>query len=230
MPGKAHAVLLLAGTLLAVIPAVAQENKSVITLDEFMNATEIKEAKLSPDGSAAVIATVDSDWQHNRYRSDLWIWKAKTGATLPLTRSGHARSPQWSPDGRYIAFLSDLALPEDKETDDVPERLWLIAADSGESFPLYQEKLETHAFAWSADGLQIFFSCASPLSQSAEEARKAQWKDVIRWREQERGDLLLAMPTAAAIRAEEPAAPSRSCSRQRAATSAFVPDYRYKRR
>ena len=204
MPGKAHAVLLLAGTLLAAIPAVTQENKSVITLDEFMNATEIKEAKLSPDGSAAVIATVDSDWQHNRYRSDLWIWKAKTGATLPLTRSGHARSPQWSPDGRYIAFLSDLALPEDKETDDVPERLWLIAADSGESFPLYQEKLETHAFAWSADGLQIFFSCASPLSQSAEEARKAQWKDVIRWREQERGDLLLAMPTAAAIQQKNP--------------------------
>ena len=84
MPGNARAVLLLAGTLLAGIPAVAQETKSVITLDEFMNATEVKEAKLSPDGSAAVIATVDSDWQHNRYRSDLWIWKAKTGATLPL--------------------------------------------------------------------------------------------------------------------------------------------------
>jgi dipeptidyl aminopeptidase/acylaminoacyl peptidase len=102
--GNARAVLLLAGTLLAGIPAVAQETKSVITLDEFMNATEIKEAKLSPDGSAAVMTTVDSDWQHNRYRSDLWIWKAKTGETLPLTRSGHAHSPQWSPDGRWVAL------------------------------------------------------------------------------------------------------------------------------
>jgi dipeptidyl aminopeptidase/acylaminoacyl peptidase len=104
LPGNARAVLLLAGTLLAGIPAVAQETKSVITLDEFMNATEIKEAKLSPDGSAAVMTTVDSDWQHNRYRSDLWIWKAKTGETLPLTRSGHAHSPQWSPDGRWVAL------------------------------------------------------------------------------------------------------------------------------
>ena len=93
---------------------------------------------------------------------------------------------------------------EDKESDDVPERLWLIAADSGESFPLYREKLEAHAFAWSANGSQIFFSCASPLSKSAEEARKAQWKDVIRWREQERGDLLLAMPTAAAAQQKNP--------------------------
>ena len=84
--------------------------------------------------------------------------------------------------------------------------MWLIAADSGESFPLYKEKLEAHAFAWSADGSQIFFSCESPLSKSAEEARKAQWKDVIRWREQERGDLLLAMPVSGCSRTEEPAA------------------------
>ena len=76
--------------------------------------------------------------------------------------------------------------------------MWLIAADSGESFPLYDEKLGAHAFAWSVDGSQIFFSCSSPLSKAAEEARKTQWKDVIRWREQERGDLLLAMPLSAA--------------------------------
>ena len=164
-----------------------------------MNATDVHEAKLSPDGSAAVIATVDSDWQHNRFRSDLWIWKEKTGQTTPLTRSGHARAPQWSPDGRYIAFLSDLPLPDDDEGKNGPERVWLIAADSGESFALYKEKLEAHAFAWSADGSQIFFSCAAPLSKSAEEAQKAQWKDVIRWREQERGDLLLALPAGKAI-------------------------------
>jgi dipeptidyl aminopeptidase/acylaminoacyl peptidase len=190
-----RAVLLFAGLVLSSCSLVAQSGKSLITLDEFMNATDIKEVKLSPDGSAAVIATVDSDWQHNRFRNDLWIWKAQTGQIVPLTRSGHAGSPQWSPDGKYIAFLSDLPLAngEDKDTD-VSERLWVIGADAGESYPLYQEKLEAHAFAWSADGSQIFFSCTSPLAKAAEEARKAQWKDVIRWREQERGDLLLAIP------------------------------------
>jgi dipeptidyl aminopeptidase/acylaminoacyl peptidase len=167
-----------------------------------MNATDVHGAKLSPDGSAAVIATVDPDWQHNRYRSDLWIWKEKTGETMPLTRSGHARSPQWSPDGKYIAFLSDVPLADD-EGKDGTERVWLIAADSGESLALYKEKLEAHAFAWSTDGSQIFFSCASPLSKSAEEAHKAQWKDVIRWREQERGDLLLALPAGTAIAAAQ---------------------------
>jgi dipeptidyl aminopeptidase/acylaminoacyl peptidase len=184
---------------------MAQPTKDPITLDEFMNATDVKEVKLSPDGMSAIIATESPDWQHNRFGSDLWIWEQKTGETVPLTRSGHAHAPQWSPDGRYIAFLSDLPLPDgtDKDSDDVPERLWLISADSGESFALYKEKLDAHALAWSADGSQIFFSCASPLPKNAEDAQKAQWKDVIRWREHERGDVLLALPTAKVIAAAQ---------------------------
>ena len=211
MLGNSRAVLLLAGSLLGSLTVAAAQSKSVITLDEFMNATDVHGAKLSPDGLAAVIETVDSDWQHNRFRSDLWIWKEKTGETTPLTRSGHARAPQWSPDGRYIAFLSDLPLSDD-EAKDGPERVWLIATDSGESFALYKEKLEAHAFAWSADGTQIFYSCASPLSKSAEEAYKAQWKDVIRWREQERGDLLLALPAGKAIAAAQQNSPAHPAS------------------
>jgi acylaminoacyl-peptidase len=203
LPGSRRGVLVLA--LLACLPVAAQQT---ITLDEFMNATDVQEVKLSPDGSAAVITAADPDWQHNRFSSDLYIWKEKSGTTVPFTRSGHARAPQWSPDGRFVAFLSDLPLADDDK--DAPERVWLIAADSGESFPLYKEKLSAHAFAWSPDGSRFYFSCSAPLAKSAEEAYKAQWKDVIRWREQERGDQLLALPFAGAMAAaqkNEPAHP-----------------------
>ncbi len=184
-----------------------QESKPPISLDEFMNATDLQGAKLSPDGSAALITTTSPDWQQNRFRSDLWIWRQSTGDTVPLTHSGHARSPQWSPDGRYIAFLSDMGSGADQKNDadskDSSDRLWLISAEGGESFPLYKEDLDVHAFTWSADGSQIFFSTTPPLAKKAEEERKAQWKDVIRWREQERGDLLLALPVAESIKAFE---------------------------
>ena len=38
-----------------------------------------------------------------------------------------------------------------------------------------------------------------PSPRTAEDAQKEEWKDVIRWREQERGDVLLSMPVAVAL-------------------------------
>jgi dipeptidyl aminopeptidase/acylaminoacyl peptidase len=186
------------------------QTKPLITLDEFMNASEIRSASISPDGSAVVIGTRAPDWQQNRFKDELWLWTQSSGTTISMTNSGHDSSPQWSPDGRYIAFLSDRPMTGvegsdgDKDSDkdkDEPSRIWLISAKGGEAFPLYREKLSVHAFAWSHDGSSIFFSVTDPLAKDQEDARKAEWKDVIRWREQERGDVLLALPFGSAIHA-----------------------------
>lgn len=193
-------------------PTYAQQTKPLITLDEFMNAIDLRAAKISPDGQAVVIWTNTPDWQHDRFRDDLWLWQEKTGATLPLTQSGFDSKPAWSPDGKYVAFISSRPLADDDTSEDKQgiERVWLIAASGGEALPLYTEKIEAHAFAWSADGSKILFSAEQPLTKKQQDAQKQDWKDVIRWREQERGDVLLALPLDAALtdsqRSPEPGA------------------------
>lgn len=206
-----HFVLVGASFTACVCSVAAQQSMPPISLDEFMNATGIKGARISQDGSAVVIATDAADWQHNRFKHDLWLWTKQRGAVEELTNSGHDSSPRWSPDGRTIAFVSDRALPEDlangdgdaaaERSKDGTSRVWLISAHGGEAVPLYREKLEVHAFAWSSDGASVVFSVTQPLSKDAEDAHKTEWKAVIRWREQERGDVLLSLPVAAAMEA-----------------------------
>lgn len=174
-----------------VAPLLGQLQKPPFTLDEYLNTTQIRSARLAPDGKAAVIAVSSPDWEHDRYRQDLWIWRDSASQLLPFTHSGHDGSPEWSPDGKWIAFVSDRLLPEEVSNTEGTSRLWLSPVNGGEAFPLYREKLEVHAFAWSPDSSAIFFSTTEPLSKDKEEARKKEWKDVIRWREQERGDVLI---------------------------------------
>ena len=204
---------------IALLPVVAPaQTKAPISLDEFMNASDITDVRIAPDGSATVVAVSTANWQQNRFNENLWLWSRKDSKLFPLTHSGRDSAPAFSPDGRYVAFLSDRSVTEDDSKDDDSKgdgkdetsRVWIIPVNGGEPFPLYREKLNAHTFAWSADGASIDFSVTQPLSKDQLDARKAEWKDVTRWREQERGDILVALPLAAGIHMSNQAAPPHS--------------------
>jgi acylaminoacyl-peptidase len=102
--------LLLPLVVALTIVSVHAADKPKLTLDEFFNSVEFKTVKLSPDGHSLVIATVRADWEQNIFRKDLWLYRDgghAEGALTQLTQSGRDSDPQWSPDGRWIAFLSE---------------------------------------------------------------------------------------------------------------------------
>jgi dipeptidyl aminopeptidase/acylaminoacyl peptidase len=199
--------------------------KRVVSIDEFFNATAIRSVNISPDGSAVVICTERADWKHDRYRTDLWLWR-NNSLTL-LTQSGHDSDPKWSPDGQWIAFLSDrAALPVDEDEENVPkevvtqptpishgrdsdadeekkpvEHLYLIPVSGGEAFPVTRGLEEVHAFDWAPDSKSLYFATRTPWSKEKREAYKKEWKDTIRYREAERGDVIARISVSEAVKA-----------------------------
>ena len=173
--------------------AAADTAKPPMTLDEFFSSVEIRKVRMSPDGHAVAIETQQADWEQNRFRNDLWLYRDDNAHPLvPLTRAGHDRSPEWSPDGRWVAFLSD----RDADADQV----WVIAPNGGDAFALTHGREKVHAFAWAADSQSIYVATRIPWNQDRQEAYKKNWKDVIEFRDSERGDAIARVDLAGAVK------------------------------
>jgi dipeptidyl aminopeptidase/acylaminoacyl peptidase len=187
--------ILFCAAALAQTPA----SKPSLTLDDFFNSVDISSVRIAPDGRAVAIETSRADWDANRFRTDLWLYRDQptgAGALVQLTQSGHDRNPEFSPDGRWIAFLSDRGAPAAASTDapaSKPEKsaqVYVISLNGGEPFPVTQSDEEIHAFAWSADSRQIYFATRVHWAKDQQEAYKKDWKDVVEFRESERGDTI----------------------------------------
>jgi dipeptidyl aminopeptidase/acylaminoacyl peptidase len=199
---------------------VLAQSKPKLTLDEFFNSVGITALEISPDGNSVVIATERADWDQQIFRSDLWLYHddGKGGSPIQLTQSGHDSEPKWSPDGRWIAFVSERKTSADKggdsdsdsdSKDEGTSQLYLISPNGGEAFPVTQGEEDVHTFSWSADSQTIYFATRQPWSKTQKDDYKKEWKDVVQYRTAERGDTIFALDVAAAL-ARHAAAPAKT--------------------
>ena len=80
---------------------------------------------LSPDGRLVAYTRTEVDLEHDDYRSAIYLVPADGGEPVRLTQGpGRDWAPRWSPDGRWLAFLSD--------RDGKPGQLYLLPVGGGE--------------------------------------------------------------------------------------------------
>src|SRR5208283_4174033 len=108
-----------------------------------------------------------------------------------LTQSGHEVDPQWSPDGRWIAFRSErkssaerysAAITESDKDEEEVSQLYVISPTGGEAIQLTQGQEDVHTFSWSADSRTLYFSTRHPWTKAQRDEYKKQWKDVEQYR------------------------------------------------
>ena len=113
--------------------------------------------RISPDGSRIVYTHVVVNQKHEGYETALWIVPFNGGEARQLTAGPHDLSPQWSPDGKLLAF----ARITEKDGKPQPAQIFLLAMDGGEARPLTDLPKGAGGPIWSPDGKTIAFSSSN---------------------------------------------------------------------
>ncbi len=123
---------------------------------------DVRDPQVSPDGAwvAYTISTIDKAAEKSD--SDVWMVKWDGSERVRLTTSKESESsPRWSPDGKWLAFLSSRANREEGT------QVWLLPRAGGEATQLTSVKGSVNDYVWSPDSKSIVFVSATPGPETA---------------------------------------------------------------
>ena len=177
------------------------QGSHVATLAESLSRTSIRAPAISPDARSVAYLQRETNWKENEFVWQLWRVDVGTGKAVQLTRGKKSvASAAWSPDGRWLAFVTereanviepyaavekDVAAKEDGKSGTsaakpAAKQIWVIAPDGGEAWPLTKSETDVDEFQWTKDGKWIVFTAAEPPNK-ASKARKERYSayDVV---------------------------------------------------
>src|SRR3954447_4864575 len=110
---------------------------------------------VSSDGKTAVVAVTRLDLDADEYRSQLWTVPTDgSAAARPLTHGHRDSAPAFSPDGRWLAFLS--AEPKGKP------QLHVLPTAGGAPRRLTDHHLGAGTPVWSPDSRRLAYTTRVP--------------------------------------------------------------------
>ena len=155
--------------LLAAPSAFAQ--KRPVTIDDILDLKAVGAATVSPDGTQVLYTVRHWESERDRMESRTRIWKVSVaggpGRQITFGERGD-NQPQWSPDGRYISFLSARG---PGQGEDAPRaQVHIMRSDGGEAWKLTDAKEAVTSYSWSPDSTRIAFVTTDPRLSDEESA------------------------------------------------------------
>lgn len=131
----------------------------------------VSDPQISPDGKWIVYVVSSPDSAKDKYDSDLWMISWDGSETVQITSGSESESkPRWSPDGKYLTFLSS-------RYEAKTSQIWKMDRRGGEASQLTQLKVSITDYEWSPDAKKIALVIKD--QDSSEEAEKKKNKKPI---------------------------------------------------
>src|SRR5436309_18850 len=137
-----------------------------ITIDDLYRITFLTRPRISPDGQRVAFVVTTIDEHKHEYHSAIWIAPVDGGEARRFTTgAANAHSPSWSPDGRWLDFVSDRESEstskdskDQKKAGKEKAQIWLLPTDGGEARQLTFMEHGASRPVWSPDSRYVLFN------------------------------------------------------------------------
>jgi dipeptidyl aminopeptidase/acylaminoacyl peptidase len=123
--------------------------------DDIFALKNVSDPRISPDGAWVAYTVTSLDKKEDNSDTDIYMVAASGGAPVRLTSSKKPENaPRWSPDGRYLAFVS--------ARDGKKAQVFLLDRRGGDAQVLTEYKTGASAIAWSPDSTKLALLVSEP--------------------------------------------------------------------
>jgi dipeptidyl aminopeptidase/acylaminoacyl peptidase len=146
-------------------PKPASSAPRNITIDDFFQIRDVSQPELSPDGQWVAYAVRTRMLKDDKNEQRLFLVSTQGSDPIPMTAEGVSSShPSWSPDGKYLAFLSSRNAGK--------SQVWLLNRLGGEAQRLTETVQGVNDFEWSPDSTHLVLILQDPKPEDAEAAKE----------------------------------------------------------
>lgn len=150
--------------------ALASDNEAAaavaqLTIADLFRLGAVSNPQISPDGQWIAYVVTRQDLEKDKSLSRIWVTPAAGGEPAAMTAEEASSShPRWSPDGKYLAFLS--ARGEGQT------QVWRLSRQGGEAVQLTDTAQSVGEFEWSPDSARLALVLQDPTQQELEKKKE----------------------------------------------------------
>lgn len=136
----------------------------VPSFEEQISLRSIGAVQLSPDGKTIAYTVQATDWNENRYDTEIWLVReGEPPFQLTNNPKNSSTGPLFSPDGKWISFLSDRGNKN---------QIYVMRTAGGEARAMTREEESISSYEWHPDGKRFVFTKSEKEDKNKKDREK----------------------------------------------------------